>query len=202
MYSAYKLNKQGDNIQPWRTPFPIWNQSVVPCPVLTVASWPAFRPALVVAQWICSLSCSMWDLVPQPGIKPVSSVSAVRSLSHWTTRKVPLMSYLFYFSQWNGIRRLEGMVTEGRGTVILWESYMRQEVGFDFRDTWCDKYCYFYLTTKDTSWMTGPHGQKGCLILGLSVFICSEIPSLFSDDTSRNCSWIECLSRFDVFLSL
>ena len=38
MYSAYKLNKQGDNIQPWHTPFPIWNQSVVPCPVLTVAS--------------------------------------------------------------------------------------------------------------------------------------------------------------------
>ena len=24
MYSAYKLNKQGDDIQPWRTPFPIW----------------------------------------------------------------------------------------------------------------------------------------------------------------------------------
>ena len=43
MYSAYKLNKQSDNIQPWCTPFPIWNQSVVPCPVLTVASWPAYR---------------------------------------------------------------------------------------------------------------------------------------------------------------
>ena len=43
MYSAYKLNKQGDDIQPWRTTFPIWNQSVVPCPVLTVASWPAYR---------------------------------------------------------------------------------------------------------------------------------------------------------------
>ena len=43
MYSAYKLNKEGDNIQPWRTPFPIWNQSVVPCPVLTVASWPTYR---------------------------------------------------------------------------------------------------------------------------------------------------------------
>ena len=42
-YSACKLNKQGDNIQPWRTPFPIWNQSVVACPVLTVASWPAHR---------------------------------------------------------------------------------------------------------------------------------------------------------------
>ena len=43
MYSAYKLNKQGDNMQPWRTPFPIWNQSVVACPDLTVASWPAYR---------------------------------------------------------------------------------------------------------------------------------------------------------------
>ena len=39
MHSAYKLNKQGDNT--WPTPFPIRNQSVVPCLVLTVASWPA-----------------------------------------------------------------------------------------------------------------------------------------------------------------
>ena len=43
MYSAYKLHKQGDNIQPWCTTFPIWNQSVVPCPVLTVTFWPAYR---------------------------------------------------------------------------------------------------------------------------------------------------------------
>ena len=43
MYSAYTLNKQWDNMQPWRTPFLIWNQSVVPCPVLTVASWRAHR---------------------------------------------------------------------------------------------------------------------------------------------------------------
>ena len=38
MYSAQKLNKQGDNIQSLHTPFPIWNQSVVPYPFLTVAS--------------------------------------------------------------------------------------------------------------------------------------------------------------------
>ena len=42
MYCAYKLNKQADNIQPFLllqyTSFPIWNQSVVPCLVLTVAS--------------------------------------------------------------------------------------------------------------------------------------------------------------------
>ena len=43
MYSAKKLNKQGDNIQHWCTPFPIWSQSFVPCLILTVASWPAYR---------------------------------------------------------------------------------------------------------------------------------------------------------------
>ena len=43
MYTAYKLNKQHDHIHPWYTPFLIWNQSVVPCPVLTAASWPAYR---------------------------------------------------------------------------------------------------------------------------------------------------------------
>ena len=42
MYSAHMLNKQGDSIHPWCTPFPIWNQSIVPCPVLTVVSWPAY----------------------------------------------------------------------------------------------------------------------------------------------------------------
>ena len=43
MYSAYKLNKQGNSTQPCYTPFPILNQSVVPHLVLTVASWPIYR---------------------------------------------------------------------------------------------------------------------------------------------------------------
>ena len=42
MYSAYKLNEQDDNMQLWRIPFLIWKQSVVPCPILTVVSWPGF----------------------------------------------------------------------------------------------------------------------------------------------------------------
>ena len=41
MYSAYKSNKQGDNIQPYCIPFPIRNQSIIPCSVVTVASSPA-----------------------------------------------------------------------------------------------------------------------------------------------------------------
>ena len=43
MSSAYKLNKQGDNIQPWCVPFLIWNQSVFPCPILTITPRPAYR---------------------------------------------------------------------------------------------------------------------------------------------------------------
>ena len=42
MYSVYKLNIQGNNIQLWCTPFPNWNQPVLPCPVLTGVSWPAY----------------------------------------------------------------------------------------------------------------------------------------------------------------
>ena len=50
-FSAYTLNKQGDNIQHWCTPFPIWNQSVVPCPVLIVASLPAYRFLKKQVRW-------------------------------------------------------------------------------------------------------------------------------------------------------
>ena len=52
VYSACKLNKQGDNIQPWCTPFPIWNQSVVPCPVLTVASYSNITLQFCLKIWV------------------------------------------------------------------------------------------------------------------------------------------------------
>ena len=79
IYSAYKLNKQGDNIQPWHTPFPIWNQSVVPRRVLTVASWPAYRflrrqvkwSGILISLWIYHSCCdahSQSDLQDGGGI--------------------------------------------------------------------------------------------------------------------------------------
>ena len=37
LHSAYELSKLGDNVQPDPTHFSVWNQSVVPSPVLTVA---------------------------------------------------------------------------------------------------------------------------------------------------------------------
>ena len=39
----YELNKYGDNTQPPCTPFSILNQSIVPCLVLTVACWLAYK---------------------------------------------------------------------------------------------------------------------------------------------------------------
>jgi len=51
IYSAYKLNKQGNNIQPWHTPLPIWNQSIVPCPVLTIGFWSAYRFLRKQVRW-------------------------------------------------------------------------------------------------------------------------------------------------------
>ena len=42
VYSAYKLNKQGDNIQPWRTLF-LSGISLLFNAVITVASWTEYR---------------------------------------------------------------------------------------------------------------------------------------------------------------
>ena len=52
MYSAYKLNKQGDNIQPWHTPFLIWNH---------ITSYINARCG--ISEWVLTVqSCpTLWD---------------------------------------------------------------------------------------------------------------------------------------------
>ena len=46
------INKQSDNMWPC-TPFSILNQSVVPCLLLTVAFWPAYRFLRRQIRWCC-----------------------------------------------------------------------------------------------------------------------------------------------------
>ena len=61
MYSAYKLNKQSNNIQSCHTPFPILNQSVVPCPV---ASWPTYSFLRRQVRWSgIPISLTMFQFV-------------------------------------------------------------------------------------------------------------------------------------------
>ena len=81
------LNKQGDNIEPWCTPFPIWNQSVVPCPVLTVASWPPYRFLRRQVRW--------------SGI-PISLKFSVICCDPHSQR--------FWYSQWSRYRYFSGIL--------------------------------------------------------------------------------------------
>ena len=72
VYSAYKLNKQSDNVQPCHT------------------SFPNFEPLS------CSMSSSnccflIYILISWPGIKSSPPALGVRYPSHWTTREVPTM---------------------------------------------------------------------------------------------------------------
>ena len=63
MYSLSNLSNQGDSIQPWHTPFLIWNHSI-PCSVLAVASWPAYRFLRRQIRWSgISISVSFPQLV-------------------------------------------------------------------------------------------------------------------------------------------
>jgi len=54
--------------------------------------------------WLCWVfveayrifSCSMWDLVLWPGIKPKPLALGAWSLTHWTTREVPVHFFFFF----------------------------------------------------------------------------------------------------------
>ena len=60
MYSAYKLNKQGDNKQPWCIPFPIWNHSIVPEKHLHLLYW--------LCQSLCVDHSRLWRILQEIGI--------------------------------------------------------------------------------------------------------------------------------------
>ena len=88
MYSAYKLNKQGDNIQPCLTPFQILNQSVVSCPVLTVVSWPEQKFLRREVMKSCMPICLrifhslLWSTQSKSFAQSMKQFSSVQLLSH------------------------------------------------------------------------------------------------------------------------
>ena len=82
MYCAYKLNKQGDSVQPCWTPFPIWNQSVVLCPVLTVASWTTFCQNSPLWPSCLGWPCIAWLIVSLSYASPFTT-TRLRSTKGW-----------------------------------------------------------------------------------------------------------------------
>ena len=60
----------------WCTPFPIWNQSVVPCQVLTVASWSVYRFLRRQVKWSgIPISCRIFQFVVIHTVKGFSIVN-------------------------------------------------------------------------------------------------------------------------------
>ena len=58
-------------------------------------SYPSLGAFIYLAVLVLVASCGifnwgMWDLIPQPGMELGPPALGVRSLSHWTTREVPL----------------------------------------------------------------------------------------------------------------
>ena len=117
MYSAYKLNKQGDNLQPCCTPFPVLNQSVVPCKVLTVASEPAYRFLRRQVRWsgisISLVTFQIWLIHTVKGFHVVNEAEAdvfMESLAFstiqwtltiWSLVSLPFLNPVYTFgSSW------------------------------------------------------------------------------------------------------
>ena len=89
MCSVYRLNKQGDSWQPCHTPFSSLHQLVIPCWVLTVASWPAYRFLRRQVRWSgipISLRAShslLWT---------TQSKALAQSMRGWCFSGIPLLS--------------------------------------------------------------------------------------------------------------
>ena len=85
MYSAQKLNKQGDNIQPC-TLFPTLNQSVVSCKVLTIASWSARRFLRRQVRWSgIPIPLRIFQFVVIPTVKGFSIVNDAEVDFFWNS---------------------------------------------------------------------------------------------------------------------
>ena len=82
MYSAYNLNKQGDNIQSWCTPFPILRQSSSNCCFLTCIQVSQEAGEVV---WYCHLFKNFPQFVVIHTVKGFSMVSEAEIDFFWNS---------------------------------------------------------------------------------------------------------------------
>ena len=115
MYSAYKLNKQGDNIQPWHTSFPIWNRCIFPCLLLTVASWPAYRFHRGQVRW--SGSPTSWSIFQFLVIHTVKGFSIVNEVEV----DVFLESSSFFYDPTDVGNLISGSSAFSKSSLHIWK---------------------------------------------------------------------------------
>ena len=95
MYSAYNLNKRGDSIQPWCSPFPILNQFVVPCLVLTVASWLAYRFLRRKVRWSgIPIYLKIFQFILIHTVKGFSIVNEAEVDVFWNSLAFPMIQWM------------------------------------------------------------------------------------------------------------
>ena len=115
MYSVYKLNKQDNNIQPWRSPFPILSQSIVPCPVLIVASWLAYRFHRRQVRWSgIAISWRIFQFVVVYTAKGFSVVSEVEV-------DVFLEFFSFYYDPMDVGNLISGSSAFSKSSLYIWK---------------------------------------------------------------------------------
>ena len=148
MYFASKLNKPSDNIQPWHAPFPILKQSIVPCLVLTFASWPAYRFHKRQVRWsgipvswefssllwsaqklwhshgsrnvFLEFSCFFYDPTDVGNLISVASAFSKSSLNIWKFLKPSLKDFEHYLaSMWSEHNCV--VVWTFFGIALLWD---------------------------------------------------------------------------------
>ena len=101
MYSADKLNKQGAN-KPWYIPSPVLNQFVVPCPVLSVASWTAYRFLRRQVRWSdipISKNFSQFVVIHQ--VKGVAIINKTEDVFSGTLLLFQLSNECWQFDLWS-----------------------------------------------------------------------------------------------------
>ena len=86
--SVFQISTQSQHI--WQLLFVLLNDPVT---LITIQILIWVCRVLIVAGGI--FSCSMWDLVPRPGIEHGPPALGARTLSHWTTSEVPATEVLF-----------------------------------------------------------------------------------------------------------
>ena len=122
MWSAYMLNKQGDNIWLWRTSFPILNQSVVPCLILTVASWNACRFLRRQVRWSgIPISWRIFQSVVIYTVKVFGIINIVQKLfQDPLVNYVPLcfkvfLGYCLFIREWKAFFAISAYCTKAKG---------------------------------------------------------------------------------------
>ena len=167
-------------MQPWRTPSPVWNQSVVPCPVLTVAFWPAYRFLRRQVRWSgIPSSLRIFQFVVIHKVKGFGIVNEAEIdvfLEFPCFSNIQNYPYYFFFGNeslsWAHTQGGEGLRSVPGGSVstyIAWKSSVRKTCSFTFKYS-SHRVCHYGLI--------GIYFGLGYDLVLRSLFPCSPCASL------------------------